>query len=86
MKANARKAFNDLKAIGAPVIEDAWSDSAHFSISGEENYDEIWASYYCEYGLFADTFGVNPKIEAILKKHDLFSEWANPGVLNVYDA
>lgn len=84
MKQNARLAFNALKKIGAPVL-DTDREGCHFRISGEDNGDETWADYYDGHYLGWD-FGVNPKIEAILEKHDLMCEWENPGVLGVYDA
>lgn len=76
------QAFEELKAIGAPVFVNADNSAQNsFSISAEENGDELWADYYCqEYGVF----GVSPRIENILNKHGLFSEWCNPGKLNVY--
>ena len=77
------KAFDELEDIGAPVI----INSDGYFISGEENYDEIWADYYCEFGgPGLDDFGVSEKINAILSKYGLFAEWKNPGCLGVYYA
>ena len=77
------KAFNELKAIGAPInhLGKGWSGIALFSISAENNDFIIWADYYkFEYG----EFGVNMKIINILSKYGLFCEWQNPGVLDVF--
>jgi len=83
MKRNFRKAFNELKKIGAPVYEGGWNSDDTFRISGEENYDEIWADYYDEFCSSDYEFGVSPKINNILAKHGLYAEWCNPGVLDV---
>lgn len=81
----AELAYNELKQIGAPVYWGGWSNGA-FRISGEENYDTVWADYY-EGGELSccDDFGVNNKINAVLNKYDLHAEWCNAGVLDVYD-
>ena len=91
MKAHARKAYNELVKIGAPVMEEPWNDG-HFRISGECNcagtfggnkvQDELWADYW-EQGF--GEFGVNTKITETLSKHGLYPEWQNAGVLDVYD-
>ena len=84
----AKRAFEALKKIGAPVhhLGEGWSGDALFSISGESNYDEMWADYYNEYQLsFLDDFGVNEKINKVLNKYKLYAEWYNPGVLEVYE-
>lgn len=82
------KAFNELKAMGAPVFHlgKGWSGEALFTVSGEMNYKEIWADYYNEYQLSClDGFGVNKKINEVLKKYKLIAEWYNAGVLEVYE-
>jgi hypothetical protein len=86
MKPAAQKAFNELKKIGAPVIDR--NDEGHFIISAEDNTDEvIWADYYDGNQMsYCDDFGVNKKITAILDKHGLFAEWVNPGFLSVHTA
>ena len=95
MKKNARLAFNALKKIGCPVYEGTWDgDDDYFRISAEENYgDDLWADYYImtdggyDGGIEGmDDFGVNEKINAILKKYRLTCEWANAAVLDVYPA
>ena len=92
MKRNARKAFTALKNMGAPVREGG--DYGYFTISAEENYDEIWADFYegpllekvLPSGEIEWAFGVNPKITRVLKANGLMSEWINTGMLGVYDA
>lgn len=87
MKANFKKAFNELQRMGAPVYEGGWNGEDTFRISGEDNYDAdknfyLWADYYAmDYG----DFGVNPEITKVLDKFGLFAEWVNPGVLSVYN-
>ena len=84
----AKRAFEALKKIGAPVnhLGEGWSGDSLFSISGESNYDEMWADYYNEFQLSSlDDFGVNNKINKVLEKYGLYAEWYNPGVLEVYE-
>lgn len=77
------RAFEELRKIGVPVID--IQDESLFRISGEENGDTIWADYYIEYAMsYLDDFGVHNDINAVLAKHGLYAEWANPGYLNVY--
>lgn len=85
-KSNPTAAFAELKAMGVPVIDR--NDEGHFVISGESNTgDVIWADYYQEYRMsYLDDFGVHQDINAVLAKHGLYAEWANPGYLNVYNA
>ena len=85
--ASATRAFEELRKLGAPVI-DIKEDGALFRISGEENTgDVVWADYYVEYRMtYLDDFGVNNAINDILARHGLRAEWANPGYLNVYEA
>lgn len=102
MKRNARNAFNALKKIGAPVLGPELGWGGHFAISGElagrDNWfyegskDEApngfyWAEYWSPSAAGpGEEFGVNKAILDILNKYDLYAEWNNPGVLNVYDA
>lgn len=83
MKPKFKKAFDALKKIGAPVFTNADNDQiGNFSISGEDNSDEVWAEYYCpDFGVF----GVSQRIEDVLAKFGLMCEWQNPGKLNVYE-
>jgi hypothetical protein len=96
MKKNARSAFNALKKIGAPVYEGGDWGGEYFIVSAEENYDCVWADYWCENHVevggrgefkdpLLDDFGVNIDINKILDEYGLFGEWINPGVLGVYD-
>ena len=87
LEIRAERAFNALKKIGAPVnhLGEGWSGDALFSISGEDNYPEIWADYY-RLDIDELSFGVSEKITKVLDKYKLYCEWYNPGVLDVYDA
>lgn len=85
MKRNFRKAFNELKKIGAPVREGGWSKDDGFRISGEDNTNYVWADYYNEFCSNDYEFGVSPKITDILNRHGLYCEWCNPGVLDVWE-
>jgi len=80
MKREYRTAFNKLRKIGVPVYDHGGDD---FIISAEENYDTVWADFYCENNVELDDFGVNHKINDILNDHDLYAEWENGGVLGV---
>lgn len=84
MQRNYKKAFTALKKLGVPVIVgDDYGDERFFRISGEDNYDILWADYYqMDFGLF----GVNQVVVDILDKNGLFAEWINPGVLGVHEA
>jgi len=102
MKRHARKAFTALKKIGAPVLGPELEWGGHFAISGEQygrddglypgskDYDKDglpWAEYYSEdYAETFSVFGVNKKIIEILDDNGLFAEWANAGVLGVFDS
>lgn len=82
----ARKAFDELKNLGVPVV-DIQEDGSYFRISGEDNEDTVWADYYNEYRMsYSDDFGVHEEINNILNKHGLYAEWYNPGYLHVYNA
>lgn len=82
MKANYRNAYAELKKMGCPVIKGGDDGEDTFRISGESNYDEIWADYYAyDFGVF----GVNPEVVSVLEDHGLFAEWINPSVCGVYE-
>lgn len=86
MQNNYELAFNELEAIGCPVIEgDDYGNPEGFRISGEDNCEEVWANYYMmdRPGFL---FGVNERVVNILRNYGLFAEWINPGVLGVYPA
>jgi len=83
MKRTYLKAFNALKKIGVPVYERE-DMNGRFQISAEEPDSYKWANYYESPSSWG--FGVNPKIDEILRKFGLFAEWINPGELGVYEA
>jgi len=82
---NARLAFLELYALGAPVLMNDWG--GYFNISGENNETEVWADYYQEFDQEEQwsQFGVHNKINDLLEKYALYCEWYNAGVLGVYD-
>ena len=83
MKKDFRNAYNALKKMGVPVYVRDDMDG-RFQISAEESNSGEWCNYYDgDYRSDWD-FGVNPKIDEVLKKYGLFSEWINPGELGVY--
>jgi len=90
MKAATRRAYNELKKIGAPVF-DSYRDGSPvedntFKLSAEENYDRSWADYWDEFGFNVDsrTPGVDSEVCKIAAKHGLFFEWENPGCLTAW--
>ena len=78
-------AYVALKKMGVPVYVRDDMDG-RFQISAEEPDSYKWADYYAYYGAHRANwvFGVNPKIDEVLGKYGLFSEWINPGELGVY--
>lgn len=82
MKKDFRNAYNALKKMGVPVYVRDDMDG-RFQISAEDFESYKWADYYA-YDRADWIFGVNPKIDEVLKKYGLFSEWINPGELGVY--
>ena len=101
MKKHAQKAFDELKAMGVPVLDPDRGWGGHFAISaefagapdyhfpGSTDCDEDgipWADYYSEdYREVHSVFGVNRKIIDVLEKHGLYDEWVNSGVTAVHD-
>jgi len=83
MKRTYIKAYNALKKLGVPVYVRDDMDG-RFQISAEEPDSYKWADYYATYNP-GWIFGVNPKIDAVLSKCGLHSEWINPGELGVYE-
>ena len=77
------KAFNELKKLGVPVYEREDMDG-RFQISAEEPESSQWVSYY--ESPINWVFGVNPKVDNVLRKYGLFCEWINAGELGVYEA
>jgi hypothetical protein len=85
MKRKYIKAFNALKKMGVPVyIRDDMD--GRFQISAEDPDSYKWADYYEGHRNQNWIFGVNPKIDELLKTCGLFCEWINPGELGVYEA
>ena len=88
MMEHKKKAFKALKRMNCPVF---WDDGAdYFRISAEHNFDknygdQLWADFYDAGMIDGYDFGVSPKINNLLRKHDLFAEWINAGELGVYD-
>lgn len=82
MKRTYIKAFNELKKLGCPVFVHPDAPE-QFDINAEDPVSYLWADYY--EGDYRDgwIFGVNPKVEEVLGKYGLFSEWVNPGHLRV---
>ena len=82
MKRQYRLAFNALKKMGVPVYERD-DMNGRFQISAEEPNSCEWCSFYSRNPDW--DFGVNPKIEEVLAKYGLHSEWINGGELGVYE-
>jgi len=81
MKQNARKAFNELKALGVPVVEfDHYG--GHFQLSAEEDNSSEWVDYY---NSSLGDFGIHNTINGILDKHGLFAEWQDAAIASVWD-
>lgn len=82
MKRHARKAYNALKRIGAPVFER--SDIEYFGISAEHNNSHKFLDYY---GEFRGGYPyISEEVTAILNENGLYCEWESPGSVTVYDA
>ena len=81
MKRTHIKAFNELKRLGAPVYEHP-DDNGNFSIDAEVPEADAWADYYSQCHDWI--FGVSPRLDEILIKHNLHGEWVNPGRLSIY--
>jgi len=79
MKRHAKKAFTELKNLGCPVKE--WHDDSrgHFWIDAEEPEANEWLDYW------NDDFSGSEKLVEILEKNDLYFEWENSAIANVYD-
>lgn len=80
MKKNYRNAYNELKALGAPVF--TRSDIEGFGITSEEANSHEWVNYYEGYRIWGND--TNPKLNAILEKHGLFAQCKNAGEWGVY--
>lgn len=95
MRAHARRAFNALTKINAPIY-DREEHGAHFILGGELRTadDSYFADYYQhdirekldpETGKILNAFGVRQDVIDILDAEGLFAEWINPGMMGVYD-
>ena len=99
MKQHARKAFNALKKIGAPVIDHGpggggWGE--HFILSAElrDRDDAYFADYYTENlkeyvdgnGKLQNPFGIRTDVNDILRANNLYAEWIDPGTVGIYDS
>ena len=81
MKAYPQKAFNELQALGCPVIPVKDHD-AFFLVSGEDASSYEWCDYYGEYrGGYP---WVSDTLTEVLDKYGLTYEWENPGCLGIY--
>ena len=84
MPKNAKKAFIELEALGAPV--NVWWQTnpkyldyrGFFWISSEEENSGEWADYHGK-------FWGSDKLNEILKKNGLYFEWENAAVGCVYN-
>jgi len=89
LQTRAKRAFNALIKIGAPVGNFGCYDEQDsvFTISGEENDNgKVWADYYNEFNLSSlDCDNIDKGIVKILDHYGLSSEWSNPGVIDVYN-
>ena len=93
MNANAKKAYEALIKIGAPVLSPDKGWGGYFAISGEAaGADNIFFDGSKEFdpdgNEWADYWGpgVSPRITEILAEHGLFCEWINAAILCVHDA
>jgi hypothetical protein len=80
-KTNAEKAFDELTAMGVPVVELSHY-SGYFQLSAEEENSSMWVDYHSTLG----DFGIHNDIHAVLDKYGLFAEWDNCAIACVMDA
>ena len=85
MKNNYIKAYNELKTLGCPMFIGGDNGEDTFRISGEDNFDAVWADYYCEYPSSCDDMGISLAVKRILESNGLFAEWITPGSVGVYE-
>lgn len=94
LRTRYKRARKELEKMGVQFAHDSWGDEANggFAISGEcgvqgtEEQPLIVDYWHEDYTETNATFGVDHKINAVLKKYGLFHEWVNAGVLGVWDA
>ena len=83
MKAEFKKAYKKLEALGVPLFERTDHPDGFF-ISAEHEGSSQWLNYLeprKDWGFEK----VNPKIREVLEPLGLFAEWENPGCLGVYE-
>jgi hypothetical protein len=87
---NFKKAFNELKEIGAPVFttedrrgyDQYTHDSCQFVMSAEEGKDEFLNYFPVSYSLWYNGTYCD-EVHVILEKYGLYGEWANCAVLTI---
>lgn len=84
MKRQYRLAYNALEKLGVPVYERD-DMNGRFQISAEEPDSYKWLDFYEGDRMPDWIFGVHPKIDEVLSKYGLRSEWINAGELGVYE-
>lgn len=96
LEPHARKAFDELVAIDAPVYNHDEESGEHFILGAElrDGDDHLFADYYQEEvheyldddsGNIINAFGIREDVRLILDKHNLFGEWINPGQVGIYN-
>lgn len=93
MKRNARKAFDRLKRLDAPVMDrQEWG--AHFLMGAEKrtNNDRLWADWYGDEvksevreGHLYNAGNIRELAHTIAAIHGLRVGWINPGLVGFYD-
>lgn len=94
MKRNARKAFNQLLKLGAPVYDRRDGYNCEFILGAERrtNDDTYFADYYREElreyvdgnGKIQNPFGIRTDVNDILIANGLMAEWINGGMVGIY--
>jgi len=97
MSINARKAFEELKNLGAPVRD--WGKNEGYGkhvafvlIWANDDTSEIYADRSGRYikeqyvdGKYINPFGIRQDIHEILKKYNLVTDWWHEGQLIIYN-
>lgn len=93
MSKDAKKAFEALKKINAPVL-DKQEYNAQFLLGAElrNSEDRYFADYYCEEvkeevdskGEVINAWGIHEDVHKILKKYNLRAEWIDAGLVGIY--
>jgi hypothetical protein len=89
---NFKKAFDELLALGAPVVNpegtgyDQYThDCCQFVIDGEAGETNFLDYYPASYSIWYNGTYCD-EIHEILQKYGLYGEWANPAVLTICEA